>query len=312
MVLGSGAAVSAQTVQKAPTAQRATASLEAATAQRATAAQPTTSTQPSAGAKAATSTRPSAGAKAATSAQTPKDTQPATSAQPAKSVNAGLQEIRFGAGVRGAVDRTLRNGSPEIFSLSYARYNQKGLGFRTGIEYMPVNMKIDSYFGVPVAFSARTGARSFSQSLRTGLESAAVGAVRDAVYGYEPNAGSILGDFFLGLFNRAEFFAGLTPGYIFGTNTPYSTSYSGLSVTEETVKVANRFTLSADAGFSMSFRIWRFNLSIVPAVHYFLTKNYIYVKGTTPVSDSASPGSSASETPVRFQYSVLGALGFSF
>jgi hypothetical protein len=250
------------------------------------------------------------GAEAA--AQTAQSASAAGAAQTAKAVRPagqGLEEIRFGVGVRGAVDRTLRNGSPEIVSLSYARYNQKGLGFRTGLEFMPSNMKIDSYFGVPVAFSARTRSRTFSQSVRTGLESAAVGAVRDAVYGYEPNARSIAGDFILGMFNRAEFFAGITPGYVFGTGSSRSKSDDGMAITEQRVDLVNRFAISADAGFSMSFLIWQFNLSIVPAVHYFLTKNYIYISETTPIDGGASK---ITETPVRFQYSVLGALGFNF
>ena len=238
--------------------------------------------------------------------------QQGTAVLAVKPAQQGLEEIRVGVGIRKAVDRNLRNGSPEVFELTYARYNQKGLGFRTGIEYMPVNMKIDSYFGVPVAFSARTRSRTFSQSIMTGLESAAVGAVRDAVYGYEPNARSILGDFIFGLFNRAEFFAGVTPGYIFGTNTPLSISYGESTMATETVKLDNRFTFSADAGFSMSFRIWRFNLSIVPAVHYFLTKNYIYVTQTSSVAGDDGVTATITQTPVRFQYSVLGALSFSF
>lgn len=254
-----------------------------------------------------------AGAEAA--AQTAQSAPAAGEAAPAKAVRPagqGLEEVRFGVGVRGAVDRSLRNGSPEIISLSFARYNQKGLGFRTGVEYMPVNMKIDSYFGVPVAFSARTRSRTFSQSLRTGLESAAVGAVRDAVYGYEPSARSIFGDFIIGLFNRAEFFAGLTPGYVFGSNSPRSVSTGGMNVTEETVDLLRRFSFTADAGFSMSFRIWNFNLGFVPAVHYYLTKNYVYVRETHLVSADDGGSSTVTETPVRFQYSVLGFLSYSF
>lgn len=252
---------------------------------------------------------------AAASAQTAQGAQEAAVAAPAKAVRPagqGLEEVRFGVGVRGAVDRTLRNGSPEIISLSYARYNQKGIGFRAGAEFMPVNMKIDSYFGLPVAFSARTRPRTFSQSVRTGLESAAVGAVRDAVYGYEPNARSILGDFILGLFNRAEFFAGLTPGYIFGTNTPYGKGFSDKTVTERTVDLNYRFSLTADVGFSMSFRIWNFNLGFAPAVHYYLTKNYIYITETSPINDEVGGSPIVKETPVRFQYSVLGFLSYSF
>lgn len=206
----------------------------------------------------------------------------------------GFQELRFGVGIRGPVDRSLGLGSSEIVSLSYAHYGQKGFGYRVGAEFMPKNMDVNPYFGVPVAFSARTRARSFSESVTTGLEAAAVGAVRDAVYGYEPTAQSILGDFFLGLFNRAEFFVGLTPGYLAGTNVPL-----------------NRFSLSADAGFSMSFRIWQFNLGFVPAVHYSLTKNYVSVSSTGLVA-GGDVGATVTETPVRFQYSVQGFLSFSF
>lgn len=229
----------------------------------------------------------------------------------------GLSEIRFGVGVRGPVDRTLGWGSSEIISVSYAKYGVRNLGWRIGAEFMPENMGIDSYFGVPVAFTARTRARSFSQAVTTGLESAAMGAVRDAVYGYEPTARSIVGDFLLGLFNRAEFFAGLTPGYIAGTNVPLKgsnyDSFAGQMMSERTMLLNNRFSLTADAGFSMSFRIWRFNLGFVPSVHYFLTKNFIHVSTTSPIDPGDSGVSTnVTETPVRFQFSVLGALSYTF
>lgn len=251
-------------------------------------------------------------AQTAQSAQAAPEAEAAQAAKAVKPAGQGLEEVRFGVGIRGPVDRSLRNGSPEIISLSYARYNQKGLGFRAGAEFMPRNMQIDYYFGLPVALSARTRPRNFSQSVRSGLESAAVGAVRDAIYGYEPNARSILGDFILGLFNRAEFFAGLTPGYIFGTNSPLGLSYGDKDITENTVNLNHRFSLTADAGFSMSFRIWNFNLGFVPAVHYFLTKNYIDIKRTEPYNVDDGSTVTVKETPVRFQYSVLGFISYSF
>jgi hypothetical protein len=226
-----------------------------------------------------------------------------------------FQEVRFGVGVRGPVDRSLGWNSSEIVSLSYAHYGQKGFGYRFGAEFMPENMDVDTYFGFPVAFSARTRARTFSESVTTGLESAAVGAVRDAVYGYEPTAQSILGDFFFGLFNRAEFFVGLTPGCIAGTNVPLKkSSYDALAGewdNQTTMALNSRFSLSADAGFSMSFRIWQFHLGFAPAVHYFLTKNFVSVS-TTGLAAGGDAGARVTETPIRFQYSVLGFLSFSF
>ena len=228
----------------------------------------------------------------------------------AQSPSQNMKELRLGIGVRGPVGRSLGWGSSEIFSLTYARYGMRGIGYRVGAEYMPQNMEIDSYFGVPVAFSVRTRDRSFSESVVTGVEAAAAGAVRDAIYGYEPTAQSIIGDFLLGLLNRAEFFAGLTPGYIAGTNTPVKESYSGSVTSQKTMRLDNRFSITADVGFSMSFRIGRVNLGIVPSVHYFLTKNFVSV---TSSGNSTGDGDAiVTETPVRFQYSVLGAIGYTF
>ena len=223
-----------------------------------------------------------------------------------------FQEIRFGAGIRRPVRQTSGWGSSEILSLSYAHYNQSGIGIRTGVEFMPENMDVDSYFGVPVALSFRTRTYSVKESVMIGLESAAYGAVRDAYYGHEPSVSSVLGDFLLGLFNKMDFYVGLTPGYIAGTNDTRHRSYSGDWITEGKMEVLNRFSLTADAGFSMSVRIWRFNLGFVPAVHYYLTKNYLEVSQTAPVVSDTGVSSTRTETPVRFQFSVLGALSFSF
>ena len=223
-----------------------------------------------------------------------------------------FQEIRFGAGIRRPVRQTSGWGSSEILSLSYAHYNLSGIGIRTGVEFMPQNMDVDSYFGVPVALSFRTRAYGIKESLMIGLESAAYGAVRDAYYGHEPSVSSVLGDFLLGLFNKMDFYVGLTPGYIAGTNDTRHISYSGDWVNERKVEVQNRFSLTADAGFSMSVRIWRFNLGFVPAVHYYLTKNYLEVINSAPVVSDTGVSSSRTETPVRFQFSVQGAVSFSF
>lgn len=221
------------------------------------------------------------------------------------------QEIRFGIGVSGPVGRSLSGEASEIFSLTYAHYGINGIGYRFGAELMPNNLDFATSFGFPVAFSVRTRDRSFSESVITGVESAAAGAVRDGIYGYEPTAGSILGDFLLGLLNRAEFFAGLTPGYIAGPATSViEESYSGSMTTLKTMTLKNRVSITADAGFSMSFRIWRFNLGVVPSIHYFLTRNFVSVTSTR--SDAGDGDAKVTETPVRFQFSVLGAIGYSF
>ena len=224
----------------------------------------------------------------------------------------GLQEIRFGVGVRGPVDRSVGWGSPEIVSLSYAHYGQRGYGIRTGIEFMPQNTRIDTYFGIPVALSARTRAYSLKESIGHGITSAAAGAVRDAYYGIEPTAKSLISDFLLNLFNRAEFFAGLTPGYIAGESRSVGSSYGNYTQTDDYINLNHHFSLTADVGFSLSFRIWRFNIGVVPAVHYYLTNNFTSISDTYPVSEEVGGNHSHTETPVRFHFSALGALSFSF
>lgn len=233
-------------------------------------------------------------------------------AMQAQNAMQGLQEIRFGVGVRGPVDRSAGWGSPEIVSLSYAHYSQKGYGLRTGIEFMPQNTHINNYFGVPIAFSARTRSSSLGESIGHGLTSAAAGAVRDAYYGIEPTVSSILSDFLLNLFNRAEFFAGLTPGYIAGESRSDGSSYGTYTQTDRFINLNHHFSLTADVGFSLSFRIWRFSIGVVPAVHYYLTNNFTSISDTYPISEEVGGNHSRTETPIRFHFSALGALSFSF
>lgn len=218
------------------------------------------------------------------------------------------QDIRFTAGVRIPVEQSRANNG-EVISLTYGRYNDKGFGVRGGVQWMFENMDINDYLGVPLSVCWSSGKRTFKESLENGVYNAAWGAFHDKLYyGTNPDAGSVLGGFFTGLFNRIEFFAGLTPGYIFGHSNDQSsvndknTHYTYLN---------NRFSLTADAGLCLSIPIWRFQLSVIPSFHYFITDNYREVS-VNRVTHDGGTDEYTSDKARSWQFSIQGGLSFSF
>lgn len=102
-------------------------------------------------------------------------------------------------------------------SLTYGKYNDKGFGFHGGVQWMFENMDINDYLGLPLSVSWSSGRRTFKQTLEDGLENTLRNTYHNKYYyNQNPTADNVVGSFFTGLFNRIEFFAGLTPGYIFG------------------------------------------------------------------------------------------------
>ncbi len=225
----------------------------------------------------------------------------------AQKVHSDNQDIRFTAGVRIPIEKTSAMES-EVMTLTYGRYFHNGLGFRTGVQWMFENYSIDDYLGVPLLFSWRSGKRTFKESVKQGVDNAAWGAYHDkAYYNSDPDVQSALGSFFLGLFNRVEFFAGLTPGYIFG----HGEEYHGESREEWYMRLNSRFSLSADAGLGLSFRIWRFELSAIPSVHYFITDNYRDMYITRYTHDGSTDVFTSAEAK-SWQFSIQGGLSFTF
>ena len=225
----------------------------------------------------------------------------------AQKVHSGNQDIRFSAGVRIPIENTSAMES-EVMTLTYGRYFHKGLGFRTGVQWMFENYDINDYLGVPLYFSWCSDKRTFKESVKQGVENAAWGAYHDkAYYNSDPDVQSALGSFILGLFNRFEFFAGLTPGYVFG----HREDFHGDSREVSYMRLNTRFSLSADAGLGLSFRIWRFELSAIPSVHYFITDNYrdMYVRRYT---HDGSTDVFTSDKAKSWQFSIQGGLSFTF
>ena len=199
--------------------------------------------------------------------------------------------------------------SDVVIGLHYGHYYPNGVGFRAGFQYIPTVVEIDNNFSVPLAITYRTGSRSLAAK----LTSAAYGVARTQAY----NEGSTLkygmANFLMNLFDRLEFHAGLTPGYVAGKSreTYPSYHYSGLGYWEKTwTEKPSSFSLSADAGFDISFRIWRFDLKLMPAFHYNITNNFRYhiQKGAQGSDDIIS----SAVKPVKWFFTFNGGLAFRF
>ena len=126
------------------------------------------------------------------------------------------------------------------------------------------------------------------------------------------NAGGIIGAFLVNLFSDVEFFAGVTPGYIAGASErPKRTSWgTSMPYWEDTwVEKKNAFSLDLDAGVTLNYSIWRFDLKLTPAFHYNLTGNYLQHV------DSGENGPEvlkSTTTPLRWFFTLNGGLSFRF
>ena len=202
-------------------------------------------------------------------------------------------------------------GSDLMLGVSYGQFHYNGLGFRTGFQYAASTANINDAFGVPVAFAYRTRSKSAQERFESGASGA-----RDAVLYRHPygrgNAAGFLGGFLVNLFSDVEFFAGVTPGYIAGASERPKRTSSGTSMPywEDTwVEKKNAFSLDLDAGVTLNYSIWRFDLKLTPAFHYNLTGNYLQHV------DSGENGPEvlkSTTTPLRWFFTLNGGLSFRF
>ena len=199
--------------------------------------------------------------------------------------------------------------SDVVVGLHYGHYYPNGVGFRTGFQYIPTVVEIDNSFSVPLAVTYRTGSRTASAK----LNSAAHGIARTQVYDGDNALKYGLVTVLMNLFDRIEFHAGLTPGYVAGKSRDMYPSYhnSGMGYWEKTwTEKPSSLSLSADAGFDISFRIWRFDLKLMPAFHYNITDNYRYhiqegVRGSDGVLVTTIK-------PIKWFFTFNGGLAFRF
>ena len=102
--------------------------------------------------------------------------------------------------------------SDVVVGIHYGHYYPNGIGFRTGFQYIPTVVEIDNSFSVPLAITYRTGSRSRTAK----LTSAADGVERIQDFDGENAFKYGFASFLMNLFDRLEFHAGMTPGYVAG------------------------------------------------------------------------------------------------
>ena len=206
----------------------------------------------------------------------------------------------------------------DAFSVSYTRRFSNHWGWRTGFEFLPENISVSDCAGLPAAIVYRTYTVGFKTGVQNAVLNSAADVVWDGVMGYgaEQMRQDVLANFLFILFRRAEFFAGVTPGYIFGEGTIPGSVYGitdGTRTTPyvETIQLNRRFSLSADAGATLSIPLWRFSLDITPAFHYLITNNFSEYHQEIDAT-TGSPIGSPVLKPLRWQFSLDFGLSFLF
>lgn len=204
--------------------------------------------------------------------------------------------------------------SPDaMFSLSYTRRFSGHWGWRTGFQYASEMASVQDHFGLPVAIVYRSGTYDFDASMQYAARGTASQVIWDGLHGRSAKdiSSHALRNFLCFLFRRAEGFAGLTPGYVFGEGTVGRMTTQYGEIREEGIRVDSRFTLSADAGCTLSIPVWRFSLDLTPAVHYLVTNNFCeYHQQIDP--EDGSPIGSPVLKPLRWQFSIDFGLSFLF
>ena len=213
-----------------------------------------------------------------------------------------------------------------LFSLSYTRYYAGHWGWRTGAQYARLTIPVEYYAGLPIAVVYRTSTAPFEGRVRKAWEESMEDIERDGAvteYGYitgyerERMRGDVFANILTIFLRRTEFFAGVTPAYLWGKERTRKgisgrASQDGRAFfTEAGLQFNNSFYLSADAGLSFSIPIWRFSLDITPALHYLFTDNFRESRQDfDPVKNS--PVGQPSIKRIRFIGTISGGLSFLF
>ncbi len=200
------------------------------------------------------------------------------------------------------------NGADAVYWMNYSHYLGRHTGVRFGAQFMPESMGVDGYVGFPVALSLRTGMRQTSDAYVYGGV-LALDLLDAFIWDDGDFFTNALAVFLLSLVNRAEFFVGLTPGYVYGSSHLYQSHYYGADGNRynETygTRKAHSLYCSADAGINLSWRIWRFTLNMTPAVHYNVTGNYHAYSAN---EETIHP----QDRPVRWFFGMNFGLGYLF
>ena len=190
-------------------------------------------------------------------------------------------------------------GAQESYRLDYTSFGFNDLGFRVGVLYIPQLRGIERSFGIPIQFAWRSplrGPRTLEREL----------ARRRKPPTIENRGNPLPGLLFILLPQRIEFSGGVTPGWIFGKEDVHSTRTPAVNNGEwydEGILRHHPFTLSIDAEMRLTYRIWRFTLSVSPGDPLPCDRP---ISAPTPRSPTIAP------TPDAGISGLYGGLGFLF
>lgn len=205
------------------------------------------------------------------------------------------------------------SGEGVIWGIIYSNWASSGLEFKTGFQYISRIAYVENVFNVPFAVAFRTNVKDTHKRLYDGFESAAKSS---RIYVYDDNSENIRNavfSFLIGLFSNTEFYVGITPGYISGSNSSIRSSVwiSDRKTHWENswTEVKNPFIMSFDAGLNLNYRIWRFDLKIMPSFHFNVIDNFVIHKSK---GDSINGETFRTTSHVRWFFSISGGLTFNF
>ena len=201
--------------------------------------------------------------------------------------NASVGEMSFGVGGCGPLNSS--SGLDMSFWLNYSKYTGNHTGYRVGARYMPENMGVADLVTFPVAFSLRTGMREGNESLAYGSV-IALDLLDSFLWEDDNIVVDMMAAFLLAFVNRAEFFIGITPGYILGEDAlrrTYYTSGGGNYIEETVTSCPNRFYCAAESGINITWRIWRLTMNLTPYFQWNFMNNY--QMSSRNLSDSTAP-----------------------
>lgn len=218
-------------------------------------------------------------------------------------------EIFITAGLNAPMHKYFVSGP--VYGIHYGHSYLSGIGFRAGVQYSPDVAQIDDVLGFPVAFTYRTRSLSWEERFINGINGIdnAVESVSTSRYiDYNRFGDGILG-FLSGLFDRVEFFAGVTPGYNFAGSSSLGIEYTSVTQTTRWVEKPTSLYLLLDAGFNLNFKIWRFDLKLMPAFHFNVLNSYVYHSETKDLLN----GSTMRQTgTLRWFFTLSGGIGLHF
>ena len=113
-------------------------------------------------------------------------------------------------------------------------------------------------------------------------------------------------------FQDIEYFVGITPGYIAGqSSSKHETTWgSSFQYWENTwTEKKNAFSLTLDAGLTLNYSIWRFDLKLTPAFHYNLINSLAYQSSR---GEKGVGVTSTDTQPLRWFFTLSGGLAFRF